>query len=149
MAENRTNSSVVVGKRSKPIATQGNTSIVLGDELLKRSSIHPNIAQEFVVTTADKIKISLIEHRAALKAQNDWVTPLGMLLALIPSLIATDFKQFLGIEPNVWQALFLLGSIGCFGWFIYAIIISIKLRKKSDIEYVIEQLKQPTETDEK
>lgn len=113
----------------------------LNKEVLENSVVHTNVGQEFVVTTSDKIRIWLKEYQSALKAQNDWFTPLGILLALLPSLVAADFKSFMGITAEMWKSLFFLGTIGCFFWLIITIYWAIKLRKTSNIEYIIEKMK--------
>jgi hypothetical protein len=113
----------------------------LNKEVLENSVVHTNVGQEFVVTTSDKIRLSLKEYQSALKAQNDWVAPLGIFLALLPSLVAADFKSFIGITAEMWKSLFFLGTIGCIIWLIKTIYWAIKLRKISNIEYIIEKMK--------
>lgn len=132
------------GSDNKSTISQNNPSlsVIFGDEIVKKSSIYPNLSQEFIITTTDKVKISLIEFQRAINAKNDWITPFGILLALISSLIAADFKRFLGLDPNVWQAIFIIGSAVCLFWLIRAIIMSIRLRGRSEMNYVICQLKQ-------
>jgi hypothetical protein len=146
MTENRAKSTNQVSIGDAGLSGPGSSSILgIGGEIIKNSSVHSNVAQEFIVTTADKVTISLIEHRAALKAQNDWRTPVGILLAILPTLVAADFKPFLGLEPSVWQAMFILGSLICLLRLAYAFIQFIQLREKSDIEYVIKQLKKSSQ----
>jgi hypothetical protein len=117
------------------------TELSLDKELIESSVVHKNVAQEFVVTTSDKIRICLRDYQAALKAQNDWLTPLGILLTLLASLVAADFRQFLGLSSEIWKATFIVGSAICFIWLAHAVCWAIKLRKASDVEYIIERLK--------
>lgn len=118
-----------------------NTELYLDKELLESSVVHRNVGQEFVLTTSDKIRICLREHQEAIKAQNDWITPLGILLSLVASLVAADFKQFLGLTADIWKAMFIFGAIFCFAWLVYAIYLAFSLRKTSSIEHLIEKLK--------
>lgn len=120
-------------------------SVLFGDVIGQNSVVYPNYSQEFIITTADKLKIFLMEYQEALKARTDWITPLGILLALIPTLVAAEFRQFLGLTPSVWQAIFIIGSIVCFVWLIRAIYLSVRLYEKSSIDYIIEQIKKSSE----
>lgn len=121
--------------------TSLNTELKLDKELIENSVIHKNVGQEIVITTSDKIRLCLREHQAALKARNDWITPLGVFLTLIASLVAADFKSVLGITADVWKAFFIMGVLISLIWLFRSIYWAIKLWKKGDIEIIIERLK--------
>ena len=119
------------------------TEINLGEDLIQKSTSYTNIAQEFIHTTSDKIKLCLIENQDVLKAKIGWITPLGILIALVAALVTADFKKtFLGLKPEVWESMFIISSILCFLWLIYALRRSYKFRGKGGIEDVIKKLKQ-------
>lgn len=79
----------------------------LTDELVT----HTNVKQELVVTTIDKLKLCLLEHKANLRSRREWVAPAGLLATLVTTQIATDFKAALGVEPATWEAIFLISSV--------------------------------------
>lgn len=116
-------------------------SLELDEELLKRSIVHKNIGQEFIVTTTDKIKLSLLEHRDVLKAKIDWIAPTGILITLIATLVATNFTKFLGLSPEVWKALFIACAILDSVWLLYSIFRLKKFLHKGSVESFIEDLK--------
>lgn len=109
------------------------------------SSIHPNVSQNYIVITEDKLELFLIRHQNTLKAKNDWKTPFGIFLALLASLIAADFSTFLSLSADTWQAIFILGCIISFGWLVKTLIFSIKYRNKSDIKSLLDEIKQKSE----
>lgn len=124
-------------------STKKITEINLDKDLVEKSTSYTNIAQEFIYTTSDKVRLCLLENREVLKAKISWITPLGILIALIAALVTADFKKtFLGLKPEIWEALFIISSILCFLWLIYALGRSYKFRGKGGIEDVIKKLKQ-------
>lgn len=119
------------------------TEIHLDEDLIDKSTSYTNIAQEFIITTSDKIRLSLIENREPLKVKISWVAPTGILVALILTLVTTEFKKTVfGMKPEVWEALFMLSSFLCLLWLIYTLWHSWKFRGKGSVEDVIKKLKQ-------
>lgn len=119
----------------------------LDQELLQRSIVYKNIGQEFIVTTADKIKLSLLQHRDVLKAKTDWIAPTGILITLTATLVATNFTKFLGLSPDVWKALFIACAILDFVWLLYSIYRLIKFLSKGSVESFVQNLKIGSPTD--
>ncbi|MBM4307393.1 MAG: hypothetical protein FJ123_11745 [Deltaproteobacteria bacterium] len=116
-------------------------TLELDEELLERSIVHKNIGQEFIVTTTDKIKLSLLEHRDILKAKIDWIAPTGILITLIATLAATNFTRSLGLAPEVWKDLFIACTILDSLWLFHSIYRVIKFRRKGSVESLIQDLK--------
>jgi len=111
---------------------------------LWRSSLYfvkSPIGQEVITTTSDKIRICLMNYDSEYKSKNRWQTPLGVLLALIPSLVAAEFKDFLGLSASVWQAIFVVGSILCAAYLVHSLRLAYKFRSAGDIECLIKKLK--------
>lgn len=111
------------------------------DRMLQSSRFYDNTAQEFIHTTGDKLRLCLLEHREVLKAQTDWIAPLGILLALLAPLLTADFKTFLRISAEIWRTLHIFASIMCFGWLVWAVVRAVKNHGKGDIERIIQALK--------
>lgn len=110
-------------------------------ELFESSVVHKNVAQEIVVTTEDKIRLCLIEYKDVLNAKTDWIAPAGILAALITTLVAADFRQFLGLSSEVWRALFMIGSMISAFSLLRALYTAIKYRGYDRIESIIKKLK--------
>lgn len=118
------------------------TGLQIDKELLESSVVHKNISQEFIITTADKIRLCLMRHRETVKGRSDWIAPAGIFVALVGALVAAKFESpLLYLQPEVWKAMFVLCSIAAFLWLCYAIFRLIKLKGKGDIEGIIEELK--------
>lgn len=128
------------GRRSKPPRTEDGFQI--DNDLFENSIIHKNISQEVIITTVDKIRLCLHDYKDTLKAQTDWVAPAGILITLVATLSAADFKLFLGLNSDVWKALFIFGSIMSAISLIRALNNVRKIRGKNDVESIIQNLKQ-------
>ena len=119
------------------------SSINIDEDLFQSSTIHKNVSQNIVVTTEDKIRLCLIEYKESLDAHKEWIAPTSVLIALVTTLIAADFKQFLSLSSEVWKALFIFGSILCAYLLIRALKNSSKY-KDNNIESIIDELKKGT-----
>jgi hypothetical protein len=103
--------------------------------------VHSNISQEIVVTTVDKIELCLRDYQETLRARGDWITPAGILIALLAPLVTADFKVFLGISAEIWLGLHVTGSAVSFVWFLYAVFRAIQVRGKDNPRHIIQELK--------
>lgn len=117
------------------------TDLQIRRDLLERSVVHSNIRQEIVVTTVDKVELCLRDYQDALKARGDWITPLGILIALLAPLVTADFKTFLGIGAEIWLGFHVVGSAVSVVWLVYAICRAIKARGKDNPKHIIQELK--------
>ncbi|WP_059170228.1 hypothetical protein [Bacillus sp. FJAT-27445] len=120
---------------------QRGSGINLNQTLIDSSNIHAALGQEILITTEDKLEICLRDHEKILKDKNDWVTPGSLLLSLITSLLTADFKNFIGVKPEIWSALFIIGSFYCFIWLLKSAFFAIKFRKSGDIKNIIQKIK--------
>jgi hypothetical protein len=87
----------------------------------------------------DKSRLCLLKHRDAISKKNEWVTPFGLLLSFGTTLVAADFKDFV-LTKSVWQALFVMASILCAGWFCRAAALAWKHRNAGDVETIVMEL---------
>ena len=111
------------------------------DKMMETSEFFDNTSQEFIQTTADKLRLCLIEHKDILKAQSDWIAPLGILLALLTSVITSDYNDFLGIAGATWETFHLGAMMACSVWLLRSGVRAYRLRGKGDIEQIINSLK--------
>lgn len=126
--------------RPKPI------ELNIQQEFYDSSNITSNIGQDVIVTTADKVRLCLLGHEKAIKARIAWTAPLGVLLALLPSLVAADFKPFLALRPEEWKAVFVVGSIATAVWLLQSLWSVMQSRGKGDIEVIIRTLMERSQT---
>lgn len=116
-------------------------SVDFGDELSKNLTIHKNVKQEIIITTADKIKLVLINTREILSAQRDWWTPAGLLLSFIATLATADFKDALSVPKEFWHAIFVLLTIASAIWLLISLRKLYKNWGQDDLTLIIEQIK--------
>lgn len=119
---------------------QGGLSIDFGDELSKNLTIHKNVKQEIIVTTADKMKLVLTSTKEILTSQRDWWTPAGLLVSFIATLCTADFKETFTLPKEFWHAIFVILTIGNFIWLIFTLVKLYKNWGKGDIDKIIESI---------
>lgn len=121
--------------------TGNGLNIDLNDEFSKSMTVHKNVDQEIIITTADKIELVLTRTKDILTSKRDWWTPFGLLIAFITTFCTTDFKDFLGLPKDTWKALFIFLTLGAFIWLILSIIKLIKYWGKGNLKTIIGQIK--------
>ena len=72
------------------------------DDLNSEVIIHKNLTQDVLVTTEDKMKLTLIEYREILASRNEWLGA-GTLTLSFPVFVAAD--QFQGYRAAQGQHL--------------------------------------------
>ena len=116
-------------------------SVDFGDELSKNLTIHKNFKQEIIITTEDKIKLVLINTKEILSAQRDWLTPLGLLLSFVATLVTADFKNILGVTKEFWNAIFVILTLVSSIWLVKALYNLYKNWNQDNLENIIEKIK--------
>jgi hypothetical protein len=120
---------------------QQGLSVDFGDELSKNLTIHKNVKQEIIITTADKIKLVLINTREILTAQRDWWTPFGLLISFITTLCTAEFKDAFGLTKEFWHAIFVLLTLGSAIWLLKSFYKLYKNWGKDNLDNIIENIK--------
>ena len=117
----------------------------LTDRMLRESTFHANLAQELIVTTADKIELCLLHHQEELQVQKEWATPFGILVTVLMTLLTATFKDGLGLKKEVWQAIFVLAAATSGVWFVYAGVRAVRVwwKGRGSIGSIIAELKTP------
>lgn len=112
-------------------------------EFSEKLTIHKNLGQEVLVTTVDKVKLCLINNRDCLTAKKEWITPFGIFLALVTTLIAAEFRKFI-FEPNVWTSVYVIGAIISLIWFLRAGYSAYKNRNSGSLDNLVNEIKSQT-----
>ena len=123
------------------------TQIRLDTEVFNKSHIYSNVAQEFIVTTDDKLRLCLIQYQAALRAKREWIAPISLLLPTVIAFTSVEFRPFLGLDAEIWGAIFLLATVGSFIWLVYTFIRALRTwwNQEGGVEQVVESLKRSSE----
>jgi hypothetical protein len=102
------------------------------------SAIHSNTELTLIQITEDKLRLVLFHHLAKVDSTRRWQVPLGVLLALIPMFLTSDFKDFGGVERATWKAFFLLATLASVAWFLLSLRSAFK---SATVEQLVEKIK--------
>lgn len=80
------------------------------------SVIHSNTELTLIQITEDKLRLVLLEHLSKVETKQRWHFPLGVLLALVPMFLTSDFKDFATVEKASWKAFFMIAFVASFVW---------------------------------
>jgi hypothetical protein len=69
------------------------------------SVVHSNLSQQIVLTSEDKLRLSLTKHLSRMEKRRAWITPLGILLTIVIVFPTTRFQAFL-LSAQTWEAVF-------------------------------------------
>jgi len=105
------------------------------------SNYYHNLNQEFIFTTEDKIRLSLIKHLAKTEKRKAWITPLSIFITILIIFPTTTFNPFLSFSENTWEALFLISGVICFCWLIFSIW---QAKTSSSLNDIIREIKEST-----
>lgn len=109
----------------------------LVEQLVSVERVSFNINQSVIVTTEDKIRLTLDSYLKNTKKKSEWVAPLSLLIAIITTLVTTTFNDFL-LSDATWKAIFIIAGIGSAGWLFQTLLA---LRDKATIEDLIDEIK--------
>lgn len=102
------------------------------------SSIHSNTELTLVQITEDKLRLALLDHLGSVENKKRWHVPLGVLLALVPVLLTSEFKDTWTIDKATWKAFFMFLSVAAVVW----LLASLKAAFTStSLEALVERIK--------
>lgn len=111
----------------------------LNIDLTDNRNVYKNTAQDYVVTTRDKLELVLLKTEKCLSKRNSWMTPLGLLVTCSVTLLTAKFKDFV-LPSNVWNAVFILASIICFFWLVQSLVVLVKYWNKGNVEDILNKI---------
>ena len=91
-----------------------------GELIQKTSKIYLNLGQEFILTTDDKFRLCLNKHLSRVEKRKAWMTPFGILLAILIVFPTTTFQPFV-CSAETWEAAFIISGLISLGWLIRSI----------------------------
>jgi len=110
--------------------------------------IHKNLTQDVVLTTEDKLRLALIQHRETLNSRAEWLGAGTLTLSFLSTLLLTQFKDIGPLSSSTWQAVYFIFFVLAFARFINILVKMYVNRKKATIDYVIKRIKQSGSSDE-
>lgn len=101
---------------------------------------YQNVRQELVITTVDKLKLCLIEHKDHLRARREWLAPAGLLVSLVTTLVAADFHDALGLPKASWIAIYVLAAFASAIATVVLVIKALATLRKSSLDQLIDKI---------
>jgi hypothetical protein len=106
------------------------------------NQVYANTKSDLIQITDDKLRNILKDFIARVKKINDWLVPFSICLTLLGTFLTADFsKDFLNLSKSIWEGLFILIFIISFVWLIISGFNAIKNTKSTDIECLINEIK--------
>jgi len=99
--------------------------------------VFPNLSQQVIMTTEDRLKICLLKNLAKAEKKHDWIAPFGILIAVITAFVTASFKDYL-LSAKTWEAIFIIVGIGSGIWLLMTIRHAFT---QIDIEEIIKEVK--------
>ena len=90
------------------------------------SEIHTNTDLTLIQITEDKLRLVLLEHLELLQCKSRWQVPLGILLALVPMFLTSEFKDFATVDKATWRAFFMFASLAAIVWLLMSLRWALK-----------------------
>jgi hypothetical protein len=112
------------------------------EDLNSEVIIHKNLTQDVLVTTEDKMKLTLIEYREILASRAEWLGAGTLVLSFLSSLLLTTFKDIGPLKATTWQAVYFIFFLLSLVRFINVLYKMYMNRKRATINYVIRKIKQ-------
>ena len=87
----------------KPPPRKGAVIELDQEDLKSEVIIHKNLTQDVLLTTEDKMKLTLIEYKDILASRGEWLGAAYAAFALLAALLTSDFKDIGPITGSTWQ----------------------------------------------
>jgi len=110
--------------------------------------IHKNLTQDVVLTTEDKLRLALIQHRETLNSRAEWLGAGTLALSFLSTLLLTTFKDVGPLSASTWQAVYLIFFVLALARLVNILVKMYVNRKKATIDYVIRRIKQSASQEE-
>lgn len=116
---------------------QSTINIAPLESLTSVSELSINVSQKVIITTEDKLRLSLAEHLKNIEKKKGWIMPMCMFIAMAGTLINSNFKDRL-LSASSWATVYIIAAVVFFIWLVYSII---QARRSESIEDIISALK--------
>jgi hypothetical protein len=102
---------------------------------------YDNSQSNIVRINDDKLKVILLENKEMITKNNNFLTPLTLLISFILTFCTTDFKDFLTVSGSTWKAFYIFCGIATLIW----LLIELKnIKKNCSIDDLIRKIKNQT-----
>lgn len=100
-----------------------------------------NVKSDLIEITEDKLENILLKHIQKLGIRKSWITPLSLAVTILLANLTATFGDKFGINGTVWEALFLLITIGAAIWLFVALVRMFLNWQESSLSNLIAVIK--------
>lgn len=97
------------------------------------AGVHPNVDQEVILVTEDKVRLCLASKFERAARGKHWTTIAGLIATLIMTLTTAQFRDFVGLSSQEWRGIAIAALIASVGWFIASLRWAFSTPKLDDI----------------
>lgn len=108
--------------------------------LTGKTTLYQNVDQNIIAVSEDRLKLCLYQHKQFYKSRMAWITPLGLFISFLTTLLTSNFKDN-GLKAPTWEAIFIVGVVICLIWLIRDLIVLCQNWRKASIDEIINKLK--------
>ena len=103
--------------------------------------VRTNTRSDLNEITEDKLENILLKYLGKLNKVRGWLTPLSLCITILIVLLTAEFKEFIGITKEIWNAVFILALIVTIIWTLISTYQAIICSKNSTISFLINEIK--------
>jgi hypothetical protein len=96
-----------------------------------------NTDQQIIKITEDKVRLILHDHITIMEKQKEWITPFGIFLTIVITLLTTSFNTFY-FDASTWKAIFVICGFLSLIWLVKA---SCQALNSEGIDDIIDKFK--------
>lgn len=104
----------------------------LAHERVRVDAVYRITSVEVITITADKLRLFIEDHLKRVEKRGSWIAPLGIFVAVVLTLLTSDFKD-MGLSAATWEAAFVLVAIISLIWLVRSIVAALRSEKVEDI----------------
>lgn len=135
----------VIGIGTSPdVSLSRGTTLPADVERFEGSTLTRNLTQNIIEVTEDRLRLVLTNNKELTEASSRWHTPLGILIAIVTTLVVSDFTEpSLGVPATTWQAVYIIAGVLAFAWTLRAGYRTLRDGRLSTIDQIVDELAQP------
>lgn len=80
-----------------------------------------SLSQKVLVISEDRLELSVRDGIEKVRSNSAWVAPLGIFLSCLAASLTSDFKDRFYVPKELWQALFIIGTVSSLIWLMRAL----------------------------
>ena len=102
------------------------------------NEFYDNSQSNIIRINDDKLKVILLENKASISKNNNYLTPLTLLLTFILTFCTASFKDFASLSATTWQAFYIFCGLASLIWMIIELS---KIKKTTSTDELINKIK--------